>query len=199
MKRVNLLRLFSGRWLVTLPLGAAFALTLAGCPGGADLEHPERYPIGTGTSAGGTGGSGATGGTGGMTGNRMVPASVDCDYATALTKTCAISACHKASAVPAAAGLVLVPDSGLVDRLYGVPATHGDIYCADISDTCPTPPTTCPKGDLLIDPTDVTKSWILLKMNNPPDCGDAMPAGVTITADQKACIEKLVTEVAKLP
>lgn len=198
MKRVDPRSLVSVRWLVTLPLGMAFALTLGGCPGGAELEHPERYPVGTGTGAGGT--TGGTSGSGGMvTAMRSIPATVTCDYSTALLKTCAISSCHKQGSVSPAAGLNLVPDALFVDRIYGVAATHGDIYCADISDTCPTPPATCPTGDFLINPMNPTASWILTKMNMPPDCGESMPAGVNITADQKACLETLFNEIAKLP
>lgn len=193
-------------WLVAVA-GAAFAVSLSGCPGGAELEHPETYAgstslgSGTGGTTGGAGGTAGTGAAGMPTGARTVPATVTCDYVGALSRTCALTGCHKPGAIPVASGLNLVAagsgDAALVERLYNMPALHADIYCGDMP--CATTPAECPVGDKLIAPGNAAASWLLVKMGDPMGCGDAMPPSVTFTQTDRDCLTNLVNAIAALP
>jgi hypothetical protein len=196
-------------FLPTAILGATFAATLSGCPGGADLEHPEKYFAGSpGMTTGGTGGTGGTsGGTagtgmGGMAATDVPLPTVDgCDIPAVLSRGCALSGCHKAGAIKPAAGLLLAADNGFVGRVKDKPATHGDIYCG--LELCVPTPAECTApgvGQLLVDSTDYTKSWIIQKMNDPLGCGEAMPVSVSSwTGADQSCIENLVKAIADLP
>jgi hypothetical protein len=180
-------------------LGATFLATLSGCPGGADLEHPEKYfPESTGAT-GGTGGIG--GGSGGMAPTDVpLPVVEGCDIPTVLTGNCATSGCHKpAAAYPkGVAGLVLVPDNGLVGRVKDVLSTHGDIYCGNVP--CETLPAECPMDVRLVNSDNVEDSWMLHKLNGETGCGEKMPpAGVTIDEEERSCVDKLVRAIAALP
>ncbi len=171
-------------------LVASFLVTLGGCPGGGELEQPGKYF----PEAGGMGsvGSGGTGGTAG--GSALV---VGCDYAAALA-TCATKFCHLPGATPVLAGLNLAPDDGLVSRLKDVPATFGDLYCDNMP--CATIPDACPKGALLVDSQDFSRSLLLRKLNDPMDCGDKMPPpGYQYTDDERACLTTMVQAIADLP
>jgi len=159
-----------------------------------------------GSAAGGTGGAldgGANGGTGGTF-------AVNCDYVNAL-RSCNQLGCHS-GAYPVAA-LDLNSDANLVTRLKDVPARYLDIACTPgdgaICDcdsntfTCITPPSGCPRpgAALLVDSVDYTRSWILAKLENTAlMCGDQMPDGGYVrSANDKACIERLVQAIAALP
>jgi hypothetical protein len=182
-------------------LSAAFAVSLSGCPGGADLEHPEKYFAGSpGTGAGGSG-TGGTGAGGKALVEIPIPVVAECTTAggaeVVLARTCALSGCHKPGAIKPQAGLILTGDTLLVSRLKDVPSTHADIYCGSMP--CPTIPEECPKGDMLVDSADYTKSWMLIKMNDAMLCGDLMPPSITFTPEDKACLDNLVKAIAELP
>jgi hypothetical protein len=188
-------------WLTLTMLGATFVATLSGCPGGADLEHPEKYfPEATG-AMGGTAGTGGTGAAGGGSGGKApmevpVPLVEGCDIPTVLTDSCATNGCHKPGPIMAAK-LNLIADNGLVGRVKDVPSTHSDLYCGNVP--CPTIPAECPVDDKLVDSTDYTQSWIVKKMNDPAGCGELMPISTTFTGEEKLCIENLVKAIAALP
>jgi hypothetical protein len=154
---------------------------LAGCPGGGELEQPEKYfpkDAGIGPVEGGT-------------------LMVACDYAAAL-ETCAKVGCHKPLGSSVIAGLNLVPDDGLVSRLKDVPATFADIWCVNMA--CTTIPTACPTGALLVDSKDPEQSFLVRKLNDPLECGDKMPPpGYAFSEDQRACLELMVQAIAELP
>lgn len=189
------------------------ALAVSSCGGESVIGGGDEQGKVKNGGSGGNGGTGANTSTGSYAGysgsGALADASggayygimpdVTCDYTTALLKTCAISSCHKQGSVAPAAGLSLVPDAGLISRIKDVPATHGDIYCPELNDTCPERPPGCPVGDKLIDSAFPEQSWMYRKISGPPDCGEQMPAGVNITADQKACILTLIFTIANLP
>jgi hypothetical protein len=178
-------------------LSAAFAVGLSGCPGGAELEHPEKYFAGSpGTGAGGSG-TGGTGAGGKPIVEMPLPTVDGCDIPAVLSRNCALSGCHKAGAIKPQAGLLLVGDTTLVSRLKDTPSTHADIYCGSMP--CPEIPAECPKDDKLVDSADYTKSWMLIKMNDAMECGDLMPPSVTFTPEDKLCLENLVKAIAELP
>ncbi len=209
MKRVTSFSLKRGVGVVPLTLlGASFLLTLSGCPGGAELEHPEKYGLTAtgGSTATGSGGMTATGGSGasGSAGTSSAPPlTVDCGtdtYQNVLTTNCASLGCHlpfMGMASTAASGLDLTPDSGLVGRLKDVKAQHGDITCAPDFTACV--PASCDPSALLVNSQDPTKSWILTKINGAQsDCGTPMPppsgpSGTALTM----CITNLVNAIAK--
>lgn len=201
--------------LSSLPLaltGLFLALSLTGCPGGADLENPERFPqLSTATGGTGAGGMGTAGmgtaatssggmGTGGTgmagtgTGGSGVtqPLVVDCDYA-AVLNTCATLGCHTSLN---SSGLNLTPDDGLVARLKDQPAQHMGIYCG--LKLCDTQPSDC-KDALLVNSADPDSSWLLLKLQGQQgNCGDQMPAPGGPPADQMTCLDHLVRAIAAL-
>jgi hypothetical protein len=193
-------------WPTTI-LGATFAATLSGCPGGAELEHPEKYflagspGMAAGASGGAGGGTGGTGMGGMSTTDVPVPTVEGCDIPAVLARGCALSGCHKVAAIPPAAGLVMTADNGLVGRVKDKTATHGDIYCG--LEPCASIPKECTApgvGQLLVDSTDYTQSWIIQKMNDPLGCGESMPVSVSaFTAADKTCVENLVKAIADLP
>jgi hypothetical protein len=195
--------------------GLAAAVTLAGCPAGAELEDPERFAIGTGGTGPATGGTGpATGGmgpaTGGTAGNATAGTSgtltVVCDggadYVTTLNSNCAKSGCHNSRSV--VAGLDLTPNADLVMRLKDQPATHGEIDCGSGGVFMECIPTTCPApgGALLVDSDNPDESWLLRKVNGTHgECGDSMPippGDVGFDDARKACLDKLVRAIAAL-
>jgi hypothetical protein len=195
MKRVSFLNQHLLKFIPLAILGASFLLTLSGCPGGAELEHPEAYGLTGGSSTSGTGGSG-TGGGGAML-------TVDCGnttYDAVLNGSCVSLGCHKADVTlnaPAASGLDLTPDSGLVGRIKDVKAQHGDITCPDLT-TCV--PATCDTNALLVNSSAAANSWILAKINgNSNGCGSPMPVGSALSADRLTCLENFVNAVAALP
>lgn len=158
-------------------MGTASLLGLAACP--ADLEDPERFDVmGPGAAAGATGVAGSTGMAGAAAGTPP-PACV-----VAVLTTCSISVCHK-SGIGAAANLNLTPDNGLTGRLVDVAATHVDAA----------PTTGCPANAKYIDTADRGSSWLLQKLTKTKDqlgCGDPMPIGPALTADQLKCIQDYV-------
>jgi hypothetical protein len=212
--------------LVTLLPPAIFGLaapvTLAGCPVGAELEDPDRFPQigtggtgpgtgGTGPATGGTAGSGTAGtagsGTAGSGGGGIVTPNVTCDggadYVVTLNENCARSGCHKGAR--GVAGLDLIPDAGLAMRLKDKPAGFTDIFCGN--DECL--PATCPPAGsaLLVDSENPDDSWVLQKMNGTHNaCGEVMPVapgdnpsdGGPFDAARKACLDKLVRAIAEL-
>jgi hypothetical protein len=185
-------------------IAATFVLTLSGCPGGAELEHPDLYPCVTApcpASAGsGNAGMGASAGSGGSAGSGAPFPSVDCgtlSAATILGTDCSkIVSCHSSS-TKAASMLNLSPDSGFVARVKDVPAKHGNVWCNDIMDYCATPPTACPSDALLVNSSDWQKSWIVMKLRGTATgCGDPMPSA-GYDATKEACLEKLVQAIAQ--
>ena len=184
--------------------GLAAAVTLAGCPVGADLEDPGRFVVGTGGTSSTTGGTGSTtGGTSaGGTGGGLVVTCAGTDYVTVLNSNCARSACHNTRSH--IAGLDLTPDANLATRLKDVAATHGEIDCGNGGPFMECVPATCPPagGALLVDSASPDDSWILQKINaTHDDCGLAMPIApgdVGFDAARKACLDTLVRAIAAL-
>src|SRR3954471_1127041 len=174
MKRVSLLSQHLLKFLPLATLGVCSLLTLSGCPGGAELEHPEKYGLTGGSSAmNGSGGTtgGSSPGTGGTTGGSAGTGSgatlvVDCGtdtYQTVLSQNCATIGCHrKSGSIPAISGLDLTPDTGLVGRVKDVKAQHGDIYVGDA--TTPSVPASCDPNVLLVNSQNADASWILAKI-----------------------------------
>ncbi len=224
MSRLSHLRL--ERAFASIPLvlmGAAFLVTLSGCPGGSELEDPGKYGIAGGpvtgsggTTGGSTGTGGATGGTtggttGGSAGTAGTMLTVNCTgttYQSALA-SCNGAGCH--SAIYPQAGLNLVADANLVSRLKDVPSTHASISCTGPSDTtctcsseflCTTPPSTCPPAaqGLLVDSQNPANSWMLKKIDlSDPMCGVQMPETPYKSPADKACLEAMVQAIAMLP
>lgn len=208
MKRVTPYSLKRGVGVVPLTLlGASFLFGLSGCPGGAELEHPEKYGLTAtgGSTATGSGGMTATGGTGtsGSAGSSAPPLTVDCgsdSYQTILTGNCAEAGCHlpfQGMISTAASGLDLTPDSGLVGRLKDVKAQHGDIYCPD-GNVCV--PASCDPNVLLVNSQNPSASWILTKINGgQSDCGSRMPGPAGPPDNVTSCITNLVNAIANYP
>jgi hypothetical protein len=194
----------------SLTTGLALALTMSGCPDGADLENPDRFPpvvaATGGSSTAGVGGSVAgapAGGAGGATGGSAGAAAgsagsagmtFSCDVAYALANTskgsCGISGCHNATFHYA--DLTLVDPAALATALVDVPAMHGDINCAEAGqpfrECMPSElPAGCPQGALLIDSQNFEASWLVRKLDpNFVDgsCGNKMPAAPGNAADR---------------
>jgi hypothetical protein len=207
--------------------GIAAAVTLAGCPVGAELEDPNRFAIGTGGTGPGTGGTGpATGGTAGSgtagtagsgtagsggAGGIVTP-NVTCDggadYVATLTENCARTGCHNTRT--AVAGLDLTPNADLAMRLKNQPAGYAEIDCSMGGPYVECVPATCPPpGDaLLVDSANPDNSWLLRKLNGthnacgvvmPVSPGDRPPAPAGPFDDaRKACLDKLVRAIAAL-
>ena len=210
MKRVSLLSQHLLKLLPLVTLGVCSLLTLSGCPGGAELEHPEKYGLTGGSSAmNGSGGTtgGSSPGTGGTTGGSAGTGSgamlvVDCGtdtYQNVLSQNCATGGCHrKMGMFPAQSGLDLTPDTGLVGRVKDVKAQHGDIYVGDA--TTPSVPASCDPNVLLVNSQNADASWILAKIKGTQDdCGMQMPSPPGPPAAVEMCLENFVAAVAALP
>jgi hypothetical protein len=197
---------FSARTIL-LARSSLFAAALAGlsgCPQGADLEDPERFAIGDGT----TGGTSSTGGSGGgSTGCSLgLTLPISCDWQTGLTKSCAISSCH--GKVLAYAELLLTVDECLFDRLKDVTGTIGDVNCGPIGsfDPCETPPSQCQHlvGKKLVDSANPDES-LLLKKLEVSGCGNQMPIDpgnstmVGWGPERLDCLQQMVRAIAALP
>ena len=190
-------------------LGVFFGTPLIGCPGGADLENPERFhalagnagnagtagAAGMGGSAGAAGAAGTTSGAGG--GITFVPP--DCDYRGVLLASCGKVGCHQVSASGARpiAGLDLKTD-GIEARVFGQRPTYQDITCPNPDGGLPvvcTPPG-CDQNAFLIAPGDPAGSFIFKKIaGTHGDCGVTMPPG-NLDANARACLEAWITAVA---
>jgi hypothetical protein len=180
--------------------GLAAAATLAGCPVGAELEDPDRFPIIAGGTGPGTGGAGpATGGTGpttggtgpttggaagsgtaGAGGGAIVTPNITCDggadYVATLTENCARTGCHNTRSH--ISNLDLTPDAGLAMRLKNKPAGFAEIDCGAPGPYMECVPATCPPpaDTLLVNSANPDASWILRKINGTHnDCGVVMP------------------------
>jgi hypothetical protein len=150
-------------------------------------------------------GSASAGTAGG--GNPAPPAlEVDCDWQTALQKSCAISVCHGTH--NNFAGLNLIPDDLLVSRLKDVTITLGDVDCDPSEEyhECVSPPPECTQylGAKLVDSAYPEASFILAKLRGS-GCGNQMPLPPGDApyegwnAERRACIESLVQGIAALP
>ena len=182
---------------------------LAGCPVGADLEDPDRFPdLNTGGSGGSTGGGAGTSsaGTSAAGSPPLVVEGVNCDYTTGLTKSCALSVCH-GTRLPYA-GLVLTPNADLIARVKDVPATNRDLDCDPTEGylACETPPTECSQfvTAKLVDSANPDASYLITKMT-ASGCGNQMPIepGNSPTNgwsdERKACLEELFRAIAAMP
>jgi hypothetical protein len=207
MKRVALLSLKHVKFVPLALVGVSALLTLSGCPGGAELEHPEKYGLTGGTTSTGSGGTtggttgGATGGTtGGSAGGAMLV--VDCGsdtYQNVLNNQCATSGCHKPP-FSAQSGLDLTPDSGLVSRIKDVKPAYQGIYCDMGGNLVDCMPASCDPNAFYVNSSNPDASWILAKIKGTQaDCGDQMPSTGGPPADVATCIENLVKAVAMLP
>lgn len=178
--------------------GSLFALALgsSGCPGGAVLEEPERFPQylagapGAGAPGAGAGGSepvagaaGAGGAVAGASGSGGVPGAggtgLSCDITVAMKENC-LTGCHTAAVHYANLDFsnVAIVAMQMVDK----PALHIDLGCnavgAQFRQCTPEELTAlgCPPGALLIDSKDFEQSWVVKKLDGEQlGCGDAMP------------------------
>lgn len=197
-------------------LGVFFGAPLIGCPGGADLENPDRFHALAGSA--GTAGMGGMGGTAGTAGSAGVAGTAgttsgggggitfvppDCDYRGVLVASCAKTVgCHLAGASDPtpAAGLDLKTD-GIEARVFGQRPTYGDISC-DNPDGGPLPvlcvPTGCDQNARLIEPGNPAGSFLFKKLaGTHGDCGEAMPLlPGKLDAAGRACLEAWITAVA---
>jgi hypothetical protein len=204
----------SSSLLLRVSLCSAALVGLAGCPQGAELEDPDKYgPINNTGGTAPTAGSGGSGGgqaggapvcpTGGTA--ETIP-NVTCDWATAVTKSCAISSCH--GRLFQYGGLLLTPDSGFTCRVKDKVVTLADVDCdPDPVDylACTEPPTECQPfvGHKVVDSANPDASFMLTKML--PGCGNIMPLApgdseeVGWNEERRACIESLVRAIAAMP
>jgi hypothetical protein len=192
-------------------LGAFIVAPLSGCPGGADLEDPDRFTAlqAVAGAAGSSGGAGTAGtaGTAGMAsssgaGGRITFVPPNCDYRGILASQCGRSACHqKTPNVPNSplAGLDLTAD-GIEERLYGQRPSYKDM-------TCPNPdgglvpvacvPPGCSPDAYLIAPGNPTGSFMFQKIaGSHGDCGRVMPIAGALTDTTRACLEDWIEAVA---
>jgi hypothetical protein len=177
-------------------LGLAVAAALSGCPGGAELENPDRFrqydaaTAGVGRTTGGAG-MAATGGmaVAGTAGGAGTGATYvwDCavDVNVALQQNCGRSNCHAAPTAlqPPYADLELTTVEK-AREMVNKPASYADIGCNGPGEPwreCgPTElPDGCVPGRLLINPINFEDSWVLRKMNALTkldlSCGELMP------------------------
>jgi len=175
--------------LVLGALGFALIFTQAGCPGGADLENPDAWA--------GRFGAGAGTGTGGGTGAVLDFSTIQCTNTTpetVLNKRCATSFCHGNNYL---VGLDLRPNAGFASRIKDKPATFGSILCpGSTTENCV--PASCPTGAAIVDSDVPASSWMLLKLDMPNGCGEKMPSGTTLSADELACLTQVINAVAAL-
>lgn len=184
----------------------------AGSSGGGTNGGTAGSAAGSGGTApgGGAGSAGSTGisGSAGSAGSSYVsPIMLDCAWEEALTTNCAGSTCH--GPLRAHAGLLLVPDSGLITRLKDVPGTFTDIDCnpdPEVETPCETPPTGCTPllGSKIVDSQNPEASLIMKKLT-ASGCGNQMPQPPGDEAqygwgpDRLACLQNLVRAIAALP
>jgi hypothetical protein len=180
-------------------IGIAAAATISGCPGGAELEDPDRFPpvptTGGSTGVGGaTGGAGmgATGGTAGAAAGSAGTAGAagtgsatwtwDCggEVKAALKQNCSRAGCH--STLDKYAGLDLTEPAALAAQLVDKVAMHGDIACQPTGQpfrACNAEELLtlgCPPNAMLIDSANPDASWLITKLNGTQgNCGDPMP------------------------
>jgi hypothetical protein len=181
-------------------LGIAAAATVSGCPGGVELEDPDRFEqhfAGTGPTTGGassvggaTGGAGmATGGTAGAGGAAAGAAGTGAgtwtwtcaeDVTMALKKNCSRAGCH--STLDKYAELDLTNPAAIAAQMVDKVAMHGDIGCQLAGQpfrACTAAELTalgCPSNAMLIDSQNPDASWVITKLRGMQgECGDVMP------------------------
>lgn len=197
-------------------LGALVLVPLSGCPGGAELENPERFTAGSSGSSGAAGSSGSSGtsgtaGTSGASGTSGTSGSSgagggltfvppNCNYRDVLARKCG-PGCHQTRPnVPSSpiAGLDLVTE-GVETRVYGKRPTYEDITCPNPDGGAlqvPCLPPGCLPDALLIAPGNPGGSFILQKITGTHgDCGRVMPPG-NLDETDRACLEDWVEAVA---
>lgn len=199
------------RVLVPVFVGLSLPLALTACPGGADLEDPERFGLGAGAVAGaGAGAGGATAGTAGVGGSAGATAGSggsagmvtyvppQCDWQSPLAAQCARAGCHNASFTAADLDLTL---AGVENRLINVNAPHSDITCPNPDGgllKVPCVPESCPTAKL-VDTEVPANSWMLKKIvgTEVGECGMAMPiAPGELLPAEKDCLIQWVNAMA---
>jgi hypothetical protein len=198
-----------GSWLGTgiVVVGLGLLPPLGSCAISKQLGELRGGEGGYAAEGGGADQGENTGGTGvGGTSTAPVVSGVDCDWQTALQKSCAISVCH-GTRIPFG-DLNLTPDGLLVSRVKDVTVTLGDLDCDPTSEyhECVSPPPECTEyvGAKLVDSAYPEASFILAKLRGS-GCGNQMPippgdaASVGWNAERRACVERLVRAIAALP
>ncbi len=185
--------------VVRIGLGCACAVSLGGCPDGADLENPERFPqygggttstagtsgaagtvAGAGMGGGGSGGASGSAGSTGVAGGGGTGVVLGCDIVDAMKKNCARAGCH--GALDHYGDLDFSNLSAIGALMVDKPALHGDITCDSgppARECTPEELATrgCPTNVLLIDSKNFDASWVVKKLTDQQaDCGQAMPA-----------------------
>jgi hypothetical protein len=190
------------------PLGScALSKQLGELQGGEGGYAAEGGDADQGENTGGTGFGGTTNSAGSGGGNPAPQVSgVECDWQTALQKSCAISVCH-GTRMPFG-DLNLTPDGLLVSRVKDVTVTLGDLDCDPSAEyhECVSPPPECTEyvGAKLVDSVYPEASFILAKLRGS-GCGNQMPmppgdaASAGWNAERRACLESLVQGIAALP
>jgi hypothetical protein len=185
-------------------IAIAAAATIAGCPGGAELEDPDRFPpvvggtgpttggstgvggatagAGMGGAAGSAGAGAGTAGTAGAAGTGAATWTWTCmaDVTMALKQNCSRAGCH--STLDKYAGLDLTNPAAIAAQMVDKPAMHGDIACQPSGQpfrACTAEELLakgCPPTAMLIDSQNPEASWVLTKLRDQQgDCGDPMP------------------------
>ncbi|HEX7668350.1 MAG TPA: hypothetical protein VF395_02145 [Polyangiaceae bacterium] len=99
-----------------------------------------------------------------------------CDATPVFARRCGTSGCHSGD-LPA--GSLDLKSVGLPARLVGIASTNKGC-----------------ESRLLVDPGDVSKSFVLEKLENSmPKCGDPMPLVGNLTAEELACIESYIASL----
>jgi hypothetical protein len=200
------------RVLAPVFIGLSLPLALTACPGGAELEDPERFGLGTGATAGAGGASAGTAGTAAGTAGNAGTATAgnggsagmvtyvppQCDWQTPLAAQCARAGCHNASFTAADLDLTL---AGVENRLINVNAPHSDITCPNPDGgvlKVPCVPESCPTAKL-VDTEVPANSWMLKKIvgTEVGECGMAMPiAPGELLPAEKDCLIQWVNAMA---
>jgi hypothetical protein len=168
--------------------GVLLALTQGGCPGGAELEDPDRFeqypPMGGASGAPGVSGAGgATAGAGGSVSGSSGSAGgtgVSCDIVAAMPQNCGRN-CHDATT--RAADLDFSNLDTIAAQLVDKPALHAGVGCNAVGmpfRQCTPEELTakgCPSNVMLIDSASFESSWLVKKLTpgEEGDCGAAMP------------------------
>jgi hypothetical protein len=178
---------------VRFSVALTVAVSLGGCPGGAELENPDQNmqyfsgAPGVGGTTGGAGQGGSpTGGAGTAGGAGTGSANWTWNCATplegpmgALKQNCARGGCHDQTS--RYAGLNLTDPSTIRGQMVDQIATHGDMSCGTPGMTHVCTPDEivalgCPLDVKLIDSANFSNSWVVAKINQTHgNCGLYMP------------------------
>lgn len=139
-----------------------------------------------GSESGGTSNSGGDAGSDGGEPNGAAGAADDADVPpcviSTFAQTCGTAACHASNAN----GALDLISPGVASRLVNQPAQHPG---AELG-------TACPVGDKLIDTTNRSASWLLIKLQGAQgSCGLTMPTIGFLAPTQMSCLVNWIDTV----